>query len=84
MLTFNSFSLAPSVFGSIADRKGRRPIFLLCILILSLSNVGLALVPTKAYWLLVVLRILQATGSASTIALGAYMRLYITQNEADE
>ncbi|KAF8922085.1 major facilitator superfamily domain-containing protein [Mucidula mucida] len=50
---------------------GRRPIFSGCLLILSLSCIGLALVPTSAYWLLVVLRCVQAAGSASTIALGA-------------
>jgi MFS family permease len=41
-----------------------------CLAILSLSCVGLALVPTSAYWLLMLLRCLQATGSASTITLG--------------
>lgn len=39
-------------------------------MILSLTCVGLALVPTSAYWLLMLLRCLQAAGSASTIALG--------------
>ena len=41
-----------------------------CLLTLALSCVGLALVSTSAYWLLMLLRCLQATGSASTIALG--------------
>lgn len=41
------------------------------MLVLSLACVGLALVPTDAYWLLMMLRCLQAAGSASTIALGA-------------
>ncbi|KZT30847.1 MFS general substrate transporter [Neolentinus lepideus HHB14362 ss-1] len=63
--------LSPMVWGTIADRIGRRPIFVACLFILSLSCVGLALVPTDAYWLLVLLRAIQATGSASTIALGA-------------
>lgn len=45
--------------------------FMGCMLVLSLACVGLALVPTNAYWLLMVLRCLQAAGSASTIALGA-------------
>ncbi|KAH8119867.1 MFS general substrate transporter [Phellopilus nigrolimitatus] len=63
--------LAPSVWGSVADRKGRRPSFILCLIILMLSCIGLALVPTSAYWLLMVLRCVQAAGSASTIALSA-------------
>lgn len=41
-----------------------------CLIILSVSCVGLALVPNNAYWLLMLLRCLQATGSASTIAIG--------------
>lgn len=40
-------------------------------MVLSLACVGLARVPTNDYWLLMVLRCLQAAGSASTIALGA-------------
>jgi MFS family permease len=60
---------APMVWGTLADRIGRRPLFLLCLFLLSASCVGLALVPTNAYWLLMVLRCLQAAGSASTIAL---------------
>ncbi|KAK0484531.1 MFS general substrate transporter [Armillaria novae-zelandiae] len=63
--------LSPMLFGTMADQVGRRPMFAACLLILSLSCIGLALVPTSAYWLLVVLRCLQAAGSASTIALGA-------------
>jgi MFS family permease len=59
------------VWGTLADRVGRRPIFLACMLVLAAACVGLALVPTNAYWLLMVLRCLQAAGSASTIALGA-------------
>ncbi|KAL5533921.1 hypothetical protein ACEPAG_381 [Sanghuangporus baumii] len=63
--------ISPSLWGTIADRKGRRPSFILCLLILILSCVGLALTPTSAYWLLVLLRCVQAAGSASTVALSA-------------
>ena len=58
------------VWGTLSDYYGRRPVTAACLLILSLSCVGLALVPTFAYWLLMVLRCLQAAGSASTIAIG--------------
>jgi MFS family permease len=61
---------APMVWGTISDRRGRRPITAACLLILSLSCVGLALVPTSDYWLLMILRCVQAAGSASTIAIG--------------
>jgi len=63
--------VAPMFWGTLADRWGRRPMFLGCMMVLCLACVGLALVPTDAYWLLMVLRCLQAAGSASTIALGA-------------
>ncbi|KAI0081828.1 MFS general substrate transporter [Panus rudis PR-1116 ss-1] len=63
--------IAPMLWGSISDRLGRRPIFLICLLFLALTCVGVALTPTNAYWLLLFLRCLQAFGSASTIALGA-------------
>ncbi|KAG1828129.1 major facilitator superfamily domain-containing protein [Suillus variegatus] len=63
--------ISPMFWGTMADRFGRRPIFLACLLVLCLSCIGLALVPTSAYWLLMLLRCIQAAGSASTVALGA-------------
>ena len=58
------------IWGTISDYFGRRPTTAACILVLSLSCIGLALVPASTYWLLMVLRCLQAAGSASTIAIG--------------
>ncbi|TBU34756.1 major facilitator superfamily domain-containing protein [Dichomitus squalens] len=63
--------ISPMLWGTMSDRWGRRPMFVGCMIVLSLSCVGLALVPTDAYWGLMLLRCLQALGSASTIALGA-------------
>ncbi|KAH7338906.1 MFS general substrate transporter [Rhizoctonia solani] len=63
--------ISPMLWGGLADRFGRRPVYLTCLSLLLLSCVGLALVPTNAYWLLMVLRCFQAAGSASMIALGA-------------
>ncbi|KZT02466.1 MFS general substrate transporter [Laetiporus sulphureus 93-53] len=63
--------LSPIFWGTLADRWGRRPMFLGCLLVLFLSCIGLALIPTDAYWALMVLRCVQAAGSASTVALGA-------------
>lgn len=64
---------APLLWGTLSDRLGRRPLFLVCLGLLTISCVGMALVPTDAYWLLVLLRCFQAAGSASTIALGEFM-----------
>ncbi|EEB89095.1 hypothetical protein MPER_12852 [Moniliophthora perniciosa FA553] len=63
--------ISPMLFGTLADNIGRRLIYATCLLLLCLSCVGLALVPTNAYWLLLLLRCIQSAGSASTIALGA-------------
>ncbi|KAH7909780.1 major facilitator superfamily domain-containing protein, partial [Hygrophoropsis aurantiaca] len=63
--------VSPMFWGTLADRTGRRPIFLACLLTLCLACIGIALTPTSEYWLLMLLRCLQAAGSASTIALGA-------------
>jgi len=65
--------LAPTVWGNLADLQwcGRRPIYLACLSLLAIACIGLALVPTNAYWLLVMLRCFQAAGSASVIALSS-------------
>ncbi|KAH8723539.1 major facilitator superfamily domain-containing protein [Phaeosphaeriaceae sp. PMI808] len=63
--------LSPMLFGPIADRYGRRPVYLVCLSILVLSSIGMALCPTDQFWLLLFLRCFQSGGSASTIAIGA-------------
>ncbi|PVH80130.1 MFS general substrate transporter [Cadophora sp. DSE1049] len=63
--------VSPMAWGPISDQFGRRPTFLVCLAILILSCVGLALTPANAFWLLMLLRCVQAAGCASTIALGA-------------
>ncbi|KAJ7762474.1 MFS general substrate transporter [Mycena metata] len=60
--------ISPMFWGPLSDSHGRRHIFILCLLLLSLSCVGLALTPTQDYWLLLFLRCFQAAGSASTVA----------------
>ncbi|KAJ7028560.1 major facilitator superfamily domain-containing protein [Mycena alexandri] len=61
--------ISPMFWGPLSDSHGRRHVFILCLLLLSLSCVGLALTPTQDYWLLLFLRCFQASGSASTVAL---------------
>ncbi|KAH9964193.1 MFS general substrate transporter [Russula dissimulans] len=63
--------ISPMFWGTLSDRLGRRPVMLACLATLSFACVGLARVPTSAYWLLMLLRCLQAAGSASTVAVGA-------------
>ncbi|KZS92543.1 MFS general substrate transporter [Sistotremastrum niveocremeum HHB9708] len=64
-------AIAPMFWAPFADRYGRRIVFILCMGTLCASCIGLALVPTNAYWLLLFLRCFQAAGSASTVALSA-------------
>ena len=67
-------STAPMLWGPVSDHLGRRPASAACLLILSLSCIGLALVPTSDFWLLMLLRCGRAAGSASTIAIGNLCR----------
>lgn len=61
--------LAPGLFAAVSDSVGRRPTYIVCFIIFVASNIGLAL--TKTYWLLMLLRAIQATGNSATVALGA-------------
>ncbi|KAG2188145.1 hypothetical protein INT44_000896 [Umbelopsis vinacea] len=61
--------LSPSLWGSLADQWGRRPVYLCTMVIYLGANVGLALAPN--YTALLILRMLQAFGSSSVIAIGA-------------
>lgn len=61
--------LAPSFWGPVSDVRGRRVAYLCTFLVLLGACIGLAL--AKNYATLLVLRCLQSTGSASTIAIGS-------------
>ncbi|OCF32300.1 hypothetical protein I316_05968 [Kwoniella heveanensis BCC8398] len=63
-------ALTPSIWGSAGDCYGRRPVFIACLSVYLLSCVGTALCPTSAYWLLMLMRVLQATGGSALIAVG--------------
>ncbi|KAH7018160.1 major facilitator superfamily domain-containing protein [Microdochium trichocladiopsis] len=63
--------ISPMLWGPLSDRYGRRPVYLACLTVLLGSCVGLALCPENAFWLLIFLRLFQAGGCASMIALGA-------------
>lgn len=61
--------IAPSLWGPISDVQGRRVAYCFTFLVFLGACVGL--VESKSYAALVVLRCLQSTGSASTIAIGS-------------
>ncbi|CAK7237031.1 hypothetical protein SCUCBS95973_009809 [Sporothrix curviconia] len=59
--------VTPMFLGGMADGIGRRPTFLLCFVIFIAANIGLAL--CRNYVSLLVVRMVQSAGSASTVAL---------------
>lgn len=72
-LTLTSYmifqSLAPTIFGDLADMGGRRPAYFIGFVIYIGANIGLAC--QNNYVALLVLRCLQSTGSSGTVALGS-------------
>lgn len=63
-------SSQPLVWSSFADWKGRRPLYIVSILVYILANVLLAAIPAN-YGALIVLRVVQALGSSAVVSLGA-------------
>lgn len=61
--------ITPSIWGSISDVYGRRPVYLITLLVTVGASVGLCL--TESFAVVLVLRALHATGCSSTRALGA-------------
>ncbi|KAL2133122.1 hypothetical protein VTI74DRAFT_2854 [Chaetomium olivicolor] len=62
-----SQAIAPTIMGDLGDMAGRRPAFMLCFTIYIFANLGLAL--QNNYPALMVLRMLQSTGSSATLSL---------------
>lgn len=60
--------IAPTLFGDFGDMAGRRPAFIIAVLIYIVANLGLAL--QNSYAALMVLRMVQSGGSSGTLALG--------------
>ncbi|EFW99259.1 major facilitator superfamily transporter [Grosmannia clavigera kw1407] len=59
--------IAPTVFGDFGDMAGRRPAFIIALVIYFFANIGLAL--QDSYAVLMVLRMIQSGGSSGTLAL---------------
>jgi MFS family permease len=60
-------AIAPAIVASISDTGGRRLSFIICFTIFFCANIGLAL--QTSYPALLILRMVQASGSSSAIAL---------------
>ncbi|PNP39608.1 hypothetical protein TGAMA5MH_08424 [Trichoderma gamsii] len=71
--------IAPSLWGPVSDVKGRRVAYCCTFLVFIGACIGLA--NTQNYSTLIVLRCLQSTGSASTIAIGSGVIGDITTRE---
>ncbi|WFC97280.1 hypothetical protein MBRA1_003947 [Malassezia brasiliensis] len=61
--------LSPSFWAPLSDSYGRRPILIMAFVVFLIANLGLSF--TQAYWLLLVLRMLQASGASSAVSIGA-------------
>ncbi|KAI1426917.1 major facilitator superfamily domain-containing protein [Xylaria sp. FL1777] len=72
-------AIAPSIWGPLSDAKGRRLTYFCTFLVFLGACIGLAKTPN--YATLIVLRSLQSSGSASTIAVGAAVIGDITTRE---
>ncbi|OQD89057.1 hypothetical protein PENANT_c003G08505 [Penicillium antarcticum] len=72
-LTITSYmvcqGLAPMFTGSLADRAGRRPVYILCFVIYICANISLAL--QHNFQALLLLRGIQSCGSSGTVALAS-------------
>jgi len=64
-------AITPSFFGALSDSYGRRPVYISTLTLYLGANIGLALCPTSAFWLLLVLRAVQATGGSAVISIGS-------------
>ena len=68
-LTITSYQIvsgvAPSIIGDMADRTGRRPVYIIALTIYTAANLGLAL--QSSYPGLFVLRMVQSAGSSGTV-----------------
>ncbi|ODN72868.1 hypothetical protein L202_08295 [Cryptococcus amylolentus CBS 6039] len=63
-------AITPSIFGSMSDSFGRRPLYIATLIVYLCANIGLAVMPTSAYWLLLILRALQSTGGSAVVSIG--------------
>ncbi|ORX36481.1 major facilitator superfamily domain-containing protein [Kockovaella imperatae] len=63
-------AVTPAIWGAASDSYGRRPVYLIILLIFIGGCMGTALCPTDSYWLLMLMRAVQSTGGSAVIAIG--------------
>lgn len=61
--------ISPSLWAPLSDVYGRRPVLIITLLVYLAANLGLSF--ANVYWALLVLRMVQACGASSSIAIGA-------------
>ncbi|KAJ5738132.1 hypothetical protein N7493_001287 [Penicillium malachiteum] len=64
-------ALSPSFFSGLSDTVGRRPVLMFCLMMYCIACVAIALTPHNAYWMLLLLRCLQATGGSPALGTGS-------------
>ncbi|ODV94209.1 hypothetical protein PACTADRAFT_45248 [Pachysolen tannophilus NRRL Y-2460] len=69
--------LGPTFSSNLADTLGRRPVIIMSLSVYIAANIGLAV--SDAYWLILVLRCVQAAGIAPVIAINSGVVGDITQ-----
>ena len=79
--------IGAAIFGSVGDRIGRKPVFMITIMLMGIATVSVGLLPTYAQigiWapaLLVSLRLLQGLSAGGEIGGGA---VYLTEHAGEE
>ncbi|KAF7727464.1 hypothetical protein EC973_007533 [Apophysomyces ossiformis] len=70
-VNFLAQALSPTIFGSLADVWGRRPIYVPVLVLFTIACVGVALTPY--YWLLLVFRVIHGISMSTTVTVAIFV-----------
>ena len=62
-------AVTPAIWGAASDSYGRRPVYLIILLIFVGGCIGTAVCPTDAYWLLMLMRAVQVSNRVVNLEL---------------